>query len=53
MGVAVQEVAEQSLLEYWEGMTSEERTKERIVEISLEILLAMMEVHESICCYIS
>ena len=47
LGVSVQELPEESLFEYWERLEPEERTKEKIVEITIEILLSILELHQS------
>lgn len=48
MGVTVRELENETLYEYWKNLAASERSKEKIVELTLEMLLAVHEVHESI-----
>lgn len=47
MGISVEELAEETLAQYWMRLQPNERTNEQIIKISLEMLLALLEVHES------
>lgn len=48
MGVSVQELPEETLAEYWmRRLKPNERTIEKVIKISLEILFALLELHES------